>query len=603
MSKYKLKIEKIISIIIPILYIFLLYFITYIMKYDNWLTSFMLIQMLIKNGGIQYLLVGYLIILSLFLIFKGIVRDSLKANIIVTLIVVTITMISYYKYKVLKEPFLPNDILLIGNINQIASFGISLPSIQFFISLMLIVMLLYLQYLLLKNKKENIINLKVDIITRVFCIIVGILLLYNICISSDRYINFNIKNDIGNNYSWMGGNATFFIRLGDLYFKEPDNYSENAIEKIKDTNYVNNEEINNENPNIILIMNEAFSDPTKIKNIEFSKDPMEDIRNIIINEKNSKMGDIISPVIGGGTSLPEFEVLTGLTSYFIPEQVFPYTSYITSDMNSIARTFRKNNYYTVGIHTYTKTFYKRYNVYKLLGFEKTIFSEDIENPEYKREFISDNEFANQVIEQLKNNEGKKFIFGVTMQNHMPYANKNYDYYDIDINTNILTKEEKNELKNYVQGIYDANKMYAKLVNYIKQIDEPTILIMFGDHFPTLYSNSIDVKSNYTNLQYNEIPYIIYANYDININDIPQYMSPSNLGINTLKLSNINIPWYLKKFEELYLEYPVVTNQIIINKDGKELDTVLDKHKVLLEQCEIIQYDLLIKKEYIEIDAY
>ena len=56
-------------------------------------------------------------------------------------------------------------------------------------------------------------------------------------------------------------------------------------------------------------------------------------------------------------------------------------------------------------------------------------------------------------------------------------------------------------------------------------------------------------------------------------------------------------------EELYLEYPVVTNQIIINKDGKELDTVLDKHKVLLEQCEIIQYDLLIKKEYIEIDAY
>lgn len=600
MEKYKPKTDKILSIIIPILYTFLLYFITYAMKYDSWLISFKSIEIIIKNAGINYLIVGYLIILSLFMIFKGIVKDSLRANIIVTIIVVIITTISYYKYKVLGEPFIPTDILLIGNVNQIVSFGISMPSIQFVVSLLVIILLLLLQYSWQKNKEKSKINLKIDIIVRVVCLIIGILLLIYICILPNRYTNLNIQNNIGTNYSRMGGNATFFIRLGDFYFKKPDNYSKKTIETIKETTNTNEEEINYKKPNIILIMNETYSDPTKIKNVEFSKDPMKDIKNLVTSEKNSKTGSIITPVVGGGTSIPEFEVLTGLTSYFIPEQIFPYTSYITSDMNSIVREFSLNNYDTIGIHTNTKTFYKRNNVYEWLGFKKTIFSEDIKNPEIRGNFISDNELANQVINQFENNKNRKFIFGLTMQNHMPYSNKEYNDYDIDINTNNLTKLEEKELKNYVQGVYDANKMYIKLVNYIKTINEPTILIMFGDHIPVFSSDSIYGKSNYTELQHHETPYIIYANYNINLNNVPSYMSPSNLGINILKLSNINIPWYLEKFEKLYLEYPIMTNQIIIDKTGKRLDAVLDKDKILLGQCEILQYDLLIKKKYIEV---
>ena len=160
MEKYKPKTDKILSIIIPILYTFLLYFITYAMKYDSWLISFNSIEIIIKNAGINYLIVGYLIILSLFMIFKGIVKDSLRANIIVTIIVVIITTISYYKYKVLGEPFIPTDILLIGNVNQIVSFGISMPSIQFVVSLLVIIILLLLQYSWQKNKEKSKINLK-----------------------------------------------------------------------------------------------------------------------------------------------------------------------------------------------------------------------------------------------------------------------------------------------------------------------------------------------------------------------------------------------------------------------------------------------------------
>ena len=76
-------------------------------------------------------------------------------------------------------------------------------------------------------------------------------------------------------------------------------------------------------------------------------------------------------------------------------------------------------------------------------------------------------------------------------------------------------------------------MYMKLVEYIKKCDEPTILVMFGDHIPSLSNYSVYRKSNYTDLQYHETPYIMYANYDMNFNNIPQYMSPSNLGIQVM----------------------------------------------------------------------
>lgn len=597
MNRKRAKVETLISI----LYIFILYFFTYMIKYDNLSVSFKTIQTIINSQEFQYIVVGYLIILSLFIIFKGIVKDNLKTNIIVTFIVMVITIISYYKYKILELPFVPNDVLLIGNIKQIASFGLSLPSVEILLILIVIILLLFLQYLLRNKNCKNESNFKKDILWRISCFVIGIFLLYNICISPNRFIRLNIQNDLGNDYSWMGGNATFFIHLGDFYFQKPNDYSKEKIEEIKADMHNDEEEAKQENPNVILIMNESFSDPTKLKNVEYSKDPLGDIRNIILDEENSKMGEIISPVIGGGTSLPEFEVLTGLTSYFLPEQTFPYTSYIRSNMNSIVREYKKNGYYTVGIHTNTRTFYNRKNVYKWLGFENTIFSEDIKDAEYKGGNISDNEFASQVIEQFENNKQKKFIFGVTMQNHMPYSNKNYEYYDVDVNTEDLTENEIIELKNYVQGVYDGNIMYLKLMDYIKKCNEPTILVMFGDHIPSLSNYTVYEKSNYTDLQYHETPYIIYANYDANFNNIPQYMSPSTLGIEIMKSSAINIPWYLEKFKDLYSAYPVITNSNIINKYGEVVNEVLEEHTTLLNQCEIIQYDLLIKKKYIEIE--
>lgn len=581
------------------MYIFIVHIFTYSMLFKNFNTSINLLKN-IYNINKCYFIISYIILCALFFIVKSIIKNNFISNITTTGIVFVITLISYYKYQILQNPFVPADVLLIGNINQIATFGLTVPSIQIILCISMLIVFLLLQWLVEKK-----LNIKYDIkgwkqeLYRIPLFLIGVAIIFMTCIDSNRFTNFKIQNDLGNLYHYSGANTVFFMHLGDLYFKQPYNYSQENINKIREENITNtsvNKEMNN--PNIILIMNESFSDPTEIKNVEFSKDPLGELRELADVDKNCKMGDIITPVCGGGTSLPEFEVLTGLTSYFLEKQTYPYTSQIRSDMNSLVRTFKNNDYTTIGIHTNTQTFYNRKNVYKYLGFDNTIFEEDIEEPEYKGKHISDNEFANQIIQQYELNNKNKFIFGVTMQNHMPYNEKNYEKYDIDVSANNLTTEEQQQIKNYVQGLYDGNKMYLKLVNYLKEEKEPTVLIMFGDHLPSLLNNKLYNMSNYSNIEYYQTPYIIWANYDIDLAKVPQIMSTGNLGINVLELSGIELPWYLKEFEKMYLEYPIITNTNIIDKNGKILKDISQEHSRLISNCEILQYDLLIKKKYI-----
>lgn len=273
-------------------------------------------------------------------------------------------------------------------------------------------------------------------------------------------------------------------------------------------------------------------------------------------------------------------------------------------MNSIVRIFNKNNYNTIGIHTNTKTFYNRYMVYNYLGFSQTIFEENIENPEYRGNYISDNEMANQIIKAFEDNEGNKFIFAVTMQNHMKYEMKNYDEHDIEVYSDILSDSEILTLENYTQGIVEANKMYNKLKKYFENCEEDTILIMFGDHLPLLGDSyrSIYEKTSLSGLDYWSTPYIIWSNYNFEEKvAMPDTISTSSLGLKLLEFANItDIPWYLKPFYELYEEYPFINNQFIINKDDEIIKKEEMEDSVLIDNCKILQYDLLIKNKYIDI---
>lgn len=564
----------------------------------NSITSFFHMYSLILSNIPRYIFVAYLILIGFALIIRSVSKNNFISNCILSVLMLCITLVSYYKYCALEQPFVPNDILLIGNLNQIKEFGFTDITSTMIISIFLLVLILFCSFYINKKIKDKV---KTPIIARILLFCVGTIVIYITCISTSRYTMFNIKNENENLYSVIGANAVFMIHLGDFYTPKPEGYKEDKIKDIKNKYDKLDVDEKKENPNVILIMNESYADLTSLSNVNYSENPMK-IIDKIKSDKNCISGKVISPVLGGGTSLPEFEVLTGLSSYFLEKQIYPYTSYINDDMNSIVRVFNKNNYETIGIHTNTETFYNRGNIYNFLGFSQTIFEENIMNPQYKGNFISDDEAANQIIKSFENNDGKKFIFAVTMQNHMKYLNKKYDKYDIDVNSKILTETENLELKNYTQGIVDANKMYKKIMEYLKTQQEPTILIMFGDHLPLLGDTycSTYKKSGLADLNYYTTPYIIWANYDIEDESVSELLSISNFGLNILDMANINMPWYLKPFKKLYEEYPVINNRIIIDKDGNIVNEEKIKNNNLIDNCEILQYDILIKNKYIDI---
>lgn len=290
-------IEKKREIINIIAYSMILYIITYMMQADNIYITLATFTYFMLNG-IKYILVAYLIMLSIFIVVKSIFKNLYTTNAIITVVTFIITIISYYKMKAIGQPFVPNDVFLIRNIGQISKFGLTLPSIFIILNIILLIIFLIFQCKSAKkNNTKNKTTWKTDWY-RIPQFIIGMIMIFILCISPKRFTYLNIKSDLGNSYSWMGGNATFFIHLGDFYSVPPENYNKNTIEKIKNE-YSNNDKEENENPikpNVIVIMNESFFDPNKIKNVEYSVDPLNEIKKLSINEYNCIIGNTSSPV-------------------------------------------------------------------------------------------------------------------------------------------------------------------------------------------------------------------------------------------------------------------------------------------------------------------
>lgn len=598
MDKIKYNIFSIIWIFV---YALILFFFTFLIGKDSVQSCFTTLSIIFSTNSFifiyVYIISSYLIILGLLFISKAIFKNNFISNLVVTILVCLISIISYYKYTLLRSPLVPTDILLIGNANQIAEFGLTFPPLHIIYSVVILGAILVLQYVL--EKRYNI-DYKIESwkkeLYRIPLFFIGIVILFFTCVEPPA--KNLIKKEIDDFYDYSGGVTAFFMYLSDFWTTVPEGYSKEEIEQIK-VEYMNANDVENvdEKVNVILIMNESFSDPTKLNDVEFSIDPLYDIRNLFNTDKNCKIGECITPSLGGGTSVPEFEVLTGLSSYYFEKHIYPFTRYITSDINSIVREYNKNGYETLGVHTNTETFYNRKGVYRYLGFKDTVFLEDIEQPKYKCDCVADEEIKNQIIKEFEDNKGvNKFVFGVTMQNHMPYENKGYESFDITVTSDKFSENEIKELTNYVQGVYDGNKMYVELVEFLKGYDEPTILVMFGDHLPAVANYVFYDKSDYSLLDKYKTPYIIWSNYGEDLSNVDESMMSSELGLRVYELSGNSLPWYLRLYKDIYQEYEVFNNQFVVDNDGDFLDREVVDNSYLVQKGEWLQYKILNKRD-------
>ncbi|WP_281886466.1 LTA synthase family protein [Paenibacillus sp. YYML68] len=296
-------------------------------------------------------------------------------------------------------------------------------------------------------------------------------------------------------------------------------------------------------PNIIIVLSEAFWDVTQLPGLQFSRDPLPMYHAL---QKQYTSGTMLSPMFGGGTANVEFEVLTGHSYRFFPESSIVYEQYIKHPTASIASLLKQQGYATTAISPFHGWYFNSTDVYKHLGFSQFISLEYFNPDEYVGPYIGDHAVALRVLEQLEATPGQDFIFANTMENHYHYWPGKFDANTIEVKGR-ASKRSLGLIETYAQGASGADRMLQELVIQLNRLREPTILVFFGDHLPSLekydaYTDTGYIKGeddpDFWSKMY-EVPVLVWNNYMPRGEKDHLHISPSFLGPYVLKHAKLN----------------------------------------------------------------
>lgn len=358
-------------------------------------------------------------------------------------------------------------------------------------------------------------------------------------------------------------------------------------------------------PNVIFIMNEAFWDPTLLPDVFFHDDPIPTVRKL---QAESVSGYMLSPQFGGGTSNVEFEVLTGQSMSFLPSGSVPYQQYVKKPVPSLASYFEHLGYKSLAVHSYEGWFWDRENAYRQMGFESFMSSESFAEPELNGPFIADAEVSRQIIKQVDESERPMFIYAVTMQNHGPYDDKRYGDAAMDIEGD-LTDEALDILQTYAIGARDADQSLQQLIDHFGQSDEPTVIVMYGDHLPMLgYSYDVynqgglirtDRSENWTLeelKQMRSVPFVMWANFELPADNVPA-ISASFLGSYVMDTLGLEKPAPFAVNWDVYSEIPGLLRNLVVDTEQNLYNSPPDYVQEELDRYRMLQYDLLFGKKF------
>lgn len=356
-------------------------------------------------------------------------------------------------------------------------------------------------------------------------------------------------------------------------------------------------------PNIIVIMNEAFSDPAVLGDFETNEDYMPFVHGLMNGAADTVSGWLSVSVKGGNTANTEFEYLTGLSMAFLPYGSIPYQQYIRQETPSLASYLASLGYHTVAMHPYRAAGWDRDRVYPYLGFAETHFQEFFRDSEKVRKYVSDLADYEKIVEVYENKPAGEplFLFNVTMQNHSSYSDwKNYDNFRPDIT---VTDSASGLLPAYLSLIRLSDQAIECLIAYFAQQQEDTIIVFFGDHQPAdsvvnpvlaLHGRKCsDLSAEEEALLRYEVPFFIWANYDI-AEESEVRTSANFLGVRTLEAAGLPLsPWF-RFLRTLNGEVPVICASHAELSDGTF--TYAKDQQELLNPYQKLQYYLLFETE-------
>jgi len=410
-----------------------------------------------------------------------------------------------------ETPFSASDLGLIENAITIADKYLNLGIIILIIAVVIFIAA-FIVFLWIKSPKyaEKINYVRNMIFIGVIAGVTALSLNVSIAVGQ---LSFKFSN-LTEAYFQYGFVYCFSNSLVNTGIKRPADYSDDSIEsllnKINSSKTVDSNNI--KTPNIIFLQLESFFDVSAIKDIEVSKDPIPNFNKL---KEDFPSGYLSVNNVGYGTANTEFEVITGMNLDDFGPGEFPFKTILTTTTcESIAYNLRENGYTSHAMHNNLATFYSRNEIFAQLGFSDYIAIESMYIDEFTElGWAKDKFLTDEIIKVLDSTANQDFIYTISVQGHGSYPSTQViENPKIDVTGPDDEREYSYEY--YINQIHEMDMFIGELVAEIGERDEDTIIVMYGDHLPSLGLAEEDI----TNGDLYQTEYIIWNNMGLDIED-------------------------------------------------------------------------------------
>lgn len=574
-------IEGVISLLIIIVLSFLVMTLTFVFSSATW--NLPLFYSYFNSGLL--LIMNFIPIFLVMLILYFITNRLWISFSITSLLFVIMSIVNKFKLYFRDEPFWFIDIKLIResmDMKQKYEISFNRNTIIMFIGIILITVLLKLifDYRIESNRGRA--------ISLFSTLLVGYL------IFSGPYFNSRVYADLGDKsliniwsqsqqYQSKGFVYPFIYSMSAVLETEIEGYDPEKA--VNDLNEYQNSDIPDEKKvNIVSIMLEAYSDFSEFESIDFKKDPYTYFHQL---QKESISGNLVTNVFGGGTIDTERAFLTGY---------YNHPSYIKKT-NSFIWYLKSQGYRTEAMHPIYGWFYNRRNVNPYLGFDQYDYFEN-RYSQVSEEYLQDIDFFDYIIEGYENSKDVPYFnFSVTYQNHGPYDENYYEENQFIKNNDGYDNITLNMFNNYLAGINRTDQAIEKLIEYFKNQDEPTVVLLFGDHKPWMGNNDIgykmmDINTDFSReegfLNYYKTPFVIWGNdaaKDVLQKDLVgevEDISPNFLMAELFNQMGLEGNQYMQYIQELKTYYDV-NHKVYFKEEGEYTMELSEENKKRYEE--------------------
>lgn len=397
----------------------------------------------------------------------------------------------------------------------------------------------------------------------------------------------------------------FVLSARDSFVSSPEGYDLAEIKQLEETygqiqKNPLGEELE-EKPTIIVVMNESFADLSVIGEMETNA-PLTPFLDSL--QENTTKGYALSSVFGAKTPNSEWEFLTGGSMAFFPSGSVVYQQYISDTPTSLVSTLKNEGYTCVAMHPYYETGWSRNLIYPTLGFDESYFLEDFPQEDIIRNYVSDRELYQKIIERYESRGQNEslFLMSISMQNHggytTTYENFEEKYYK--------TGRSYTDANQYFSLVRESDDALQELITYFSQVEEPVEIVFFGDHQPSLNKKFYqllngkglsgltlaELEALYT------VPFFIWTNYETPEEEV-EITSLNFLSTMTLEKAGIDLPPYYQFMAELRQVVPAINSRGYYSLEkGRYLhvENALGEELLWISRYEYLQYNNMFDKK-------